>query len=158
VLIGCVAFLLALLLPSVARASGLSPVAEAGIGLLAYPGDEVELNGEGSSDPEGDALTYEWTQTGGAEVPLSDTGTPYPLLQIPEDGSVAGTLRFTLVVNDGTSDSAPDTVEIVVPMQVVRSVESGCSAAGGPVSASSWLLTGAAAAALLRRRARLTRA
>ncbi len=126
-------------------------MAEAGLGLMAQPGDEIELNGEGSSDPEGDVLLYTWTQTGGAPVELTDAETMYPRLYVPEDGSVGGTLRFSLVVNDGTSDSPPDTVEIVVPHQVIGSVATGCSAtSGAPLAA----LAGVAACLAAARRRR----
>lgn len=143
-----VAFLLVLLTP--AFASGAAPVAEAGLGLVAAPGDQVELNGSGSSDPESDVLLYTWEQTGGPPVDFTGTDTAYPLVSIPEDGSVGGTLRFTLVVNDGTSDSAPDSVEVVVPYQSIRSAETSCSAS--TVAPSGVAAIGAVAALLARRR------
>ncbi len=143
-----VPFLLTLLAP--AFASGAAPVAEAGLGLVAMPGDQVELNGSGSSDPESDVLLYLWEQTGGPPVDFTGTDSAYPLVSIPEDGSVGGTLRFTLVVNDGTSESAPDSVEVVVPYQSIRSVETSCSATGRSPAAT--LAVGAVAALLCRRR------
>lgn len=39
-----------------------SPVAEAGANQVIAPGDIVTLNGDGSWDPDGEALFYSWTQ------------------------------------------------------------------------------------------------
>jgi PKD repeat protein len=86
------------------------PVADAGVDQLVAVGQWVTLDGSGSSDPEGDALTYAWTQTGGAGVTLSDPASPMPRFFALN----AGALTFELVVNDGRSDSAPDEVTVTV--------------------------------------------
>jgi PKD repeat protein len=86
------------------------PVANAGADQLVAVGQWVTLDGSGSSDPEGDPLTYAWTQAGGASVTLSDPASPMPRFFALN----AGTLTFELVVNDGRSDSAPDEVSITV--------------------------------------------
>jgi hypothetical protein len=67
---------------------------------------EVTLDGSGSSDPDGDALTYSWTWPGGPDVPVEGVN---PLVVFP-----LGTTKVTLVVNDGTEDSESDTVNIEV--------------------------------------------
>jgi hypothetical protein len=124
-----------------AAASGSAPVAEAGLGLLAYVGDTVELNGSGSVDPEGDPLTYAWEQTGGPPVDLqgADSSTPRFEVETP------GTLRFSLVVNDGTTSSPPDEVEVVVPYKDIGDdVATGCAVVPPGKAASA-----AAVAALL---------
>lgn len=127
-----------------ALAAGEAPVAEAGLGLLAYVGDTVILDGSGSTDPEGDTITYTWTQVGGPPVELTRADTPQPLFEI----GAAGTLRFTLVVNDGTTDSTADQVEVVVPHEEIRGVEAGCSTTRGPLALGALL----GLAALGRRR------
>ena len=51
----------------VAPSSDEPPTAVAGEDFTAALGNEVALNGEASSDPEGSALTYAWAQTYGPE-------------------------------------------------------------------------------------------
>ena len=71
------------------------------------------LSGAASFDPDGDALTYLWNQTGGPTVVLSDPTSSNPRFTIdpPADFAI---YSFRLIVNDGTIDSDPDEVEIVV--------------------------------------------
>lgn len=99
------------LLSGLALASGTAPIADAGLGVLAYPGDTVILNGTGSSDVEGDALSYTWTQVSGSPVEFIDAPTAEPSFVIPDPGAYV----FSLVVNDGTSDSPADEVSFYVP-------------------------------------------
>lgn len=101
------------------------PVAEAGLGVLAYVGDTVELNGTASSDPEGAELVYKWAQTGGPSVAIEGGSTAQPRFEVTEPG----TLRFELVVNDGLTYSEPDTVEVVVAYTAVDGTTGGgCTA------------------------------
>lgn len=123
---GVLFFVSASYLSGSAVAAGEAPVSEAGLGLIAYVGDSVILDGSGSTDPEGDALTYTWLQVGGPPVELTRADTPQPRFDIAQ----AGTLRFTLVVNDGLTDGAADGVEVVVPYGTIQGVESGCAVGG----------------------------
>lgn len=88
------------------------PVAEAGqnqkLGILM----RVTLDGTGSFDPDGDALTYSWRQVSGEAVTLSDPESAITYLSTP-NLSKKDTLVFELTVSDGT-DSATDTVDIEV--------------------------------------------
>ncbi|MBX2803075.1 MAG: PKD domain-containing protein [Myxococcales bacterium] len=69
----------------------------------------ITLDGTGSMDPNGDALTYDWSiialPAGSAitDADLVDAETPTPWLL----ADVRGTYRIQLVVNDGTVDSLP---------------------------------------------------
>ncbi|MBN1260678.1 MAG: DUF11 domain-containing protein [Anaerolineae bacterium] len=83
----------------------LPPTADASTAQTVDPGDLVALDGSASDDPNGDALTYGWRQTGGPQVTLSNATTVAPTFTAPE-GPAA--LTFTLTVTDtgGLSDIA----------------------------------------------------
>ena len=74
------------------------PIADAGPPQSVASGTPVTLDGSGSSDPDGDALTYGWTQTGGPSVSLSSSTAISPTFTAPAIGDT--TLTFTLTVTD----------------------------------------------------------
>jgi hypothetical protein len=90
------------------------PTADAGTDQTKNAGTPVTLDGTASSDPDGDALTYVWTQADGPLVSLSDAASQTPTFTAPP---AAGTLVFQLVVTDGavTSDPAEVQVTVLVP-------------------------------------------
>ncbi len=75
-----------------------------------FDGDTVYLDGSGSYDPDGDSLIYKWTASKG--IWLSGSGATNwfiaPIVQKETPYFV------TLTVNDGSSDSSPDTDTIWV--------------------------------------------
>ena len=88
-----------------------APVANAGPDQSGFVGDTITLNGTNSSDVDGDALTYSWsliTVPSGSAAALTSQNTSNPTFAI----DVFGTYVAQLIVNDGTVDSAPDTVTI----------------------------------------------
>jgi hypothetical protein len=76
------------------------PAAVAGPDQSMFGGHEVTLNGAGSTDPEGDALTFVWTQTAGTKVTLVDGGPAIAHFEAPEV-SRPTTLVFQLEASDG---------------------------------------------------------
>jgi MYXO-CTERM domain-containing protein len=86
------------------------PIADAGAMQNVQAGATVTLDGSASHDPEGHALSYKWSQVGGASVALSATDVVKPTFA----ASAAGTYRFWLTVNDGTQDSVPAETSVVV--------------------------------------------
>ncbi len=77
-----------------------TPGAIAGPDQSVFGGHPVILNGSSSSDPEGDLLTYSWTQTAGEPVVLQDASTPVAQFDSPKVTG-AKTLVFQLSVSDG---------------------------------------------------------
>jgi len=90
------------------------PVANAGADQSVDEGTSVTLNGSGSSDPDGDSLTYLWEQTLGTSVTLSNANTATPSFTAPEVGASGETLTFQLTVKDPGGLSATDTVNVTV--------------------------------------------
>jgi len=78
-----------------------APISNAGVDQTVNEGTLVTLNGAGSSDPNGDALTYSWAQITGPTVTLSSTTAISPTFTAPIVTSNI-ILTFTLTVSDGT--------------------------------------------------------
>ncbi|MGB6628632.1 MAG: PKD domain-containing protein [Nitrososphaeraceae archaeon] len=64
-------------------ANNQSPIANAGPDQTVESEDSVTLDGTGSSDPDGDALTYQWSQIAGPQVTLSGNTSPSPVFTAP---------------------------------------------------------------------------
>ncbi|HOA72532.1 MAG TPA: PKD domain-containing protein [Phycisphaerae bacterium] len=90
------------------------PVANAGANQSVRPGATVTLNGSASTDPDGDTLTFSWTQTAGIAVTLDGATTATPTFVAP---AVATTLTFELTVSDG-QQSDSDSVDVGVDTNV----------------------------------------
>jgi hypothetical protein len=87
------------------------PVSDAGPDQAVATGVTVTLDGTGSSDADGDALSYSWTQVGGTTVTLSDPTAAQPSFAAPH---FLETFAFALTVSDAQASGAPDTVQVVV--------------------------------------------
>ena len=91
------------------------PVANAGADQNVEVGALVTLGGAGSSDAEGSPLSFGWTLTSapaGSTAKLADPATGTPAFTPDVDGSYL----ITLVVNDGSASSAPDTVTVTAAL------------------------------------------
>ena len=100
-----------------ATSTNAAPVANAGVDLHVLSGaDIVTLDGRGSSDADGDNLSYKWTFI---SVPANSMLQPFPGAWNRSQAvssfwaNVPGTYVVSLVVNDGTVDSAPSTATII---------------------------------------------
>lgn len=81
---------------------------------LAYKATQatITLDGDGT-DPDGDELSYAWTQTGGPTVELIDADSEDASFVAP--AVTADTpLTFVLTVNDGTSEHADEVVVTIL--------------------------------------------
>ena len=89
----------------------IKPVADAGTSQSVNVGDTVTLDGSGSTDGNGDSLTYTWTFSSLPDGSLSEIANPSAMVTtfVPDK---SGTYVVQLVVNDGTVDSDPSTVQI----------------------------------------------
>ncbi|MFT7617850.1 MAG: hypothetical protein ACI97A_001489 [Planctomycetota bacterium] len=89
-----------------------TPIADAGANQSVITDAMVALDGSGSSDPQMQALTYAWTQTGGTNnVVLTGANTVSPTFTAPDESD---TLTFSLVVSDGANFSTANTVDVVI--------------------------------------------
>jgi hypothetical protein len=89
----------------------LPPVANAGPDQTVTAGQVVTLDGRGSSDPNGDPLTYSWCLKGRPQhstAILNGPNTARPSFT-PD---VPGSYVLCLTVNDGRASSAADTVVV----------------------------------------------
>ena len=116
------------------QADNDAPTANAGADQMVYEGDSVNLSGRGS-DPEGEALSYAWSQTNGdPTVTLTDATTATPSFTAPSV-SADVTLTFTLTVTAG-GDSATDTVDVAISAFPTLSIDSSSVAEGDADSTS----------------------
>jgi hypothetical protein len=87
------------------------PIANAGDNQLVDAEDTIQLDGSGSSDVDGDTLSYQWSFTSrpaGSNATISNAAIVNPTFEV----DVAGTYTLQLIVNDGEEDSSPDSIII----------------------------------------------
>jgi hypothetical protein len=100
-----------------------APVADAGSKQVVYRTQNVRLDGTKSNDPDGDTLTYRWTQISGNNVSLSGINTATPTFTAPYAIFFKLKLVFRLTVSDGEYSSI-STVEVeVLPKRPVGGTE-----------------------------------
>ena len=92
----------------------IRPIADAGHNQRVELNTTVQLDGSRSSDHPNSTLTYQWTQTQGPEVTLSDPTAKNPTFTAP-DVLLQKNLVFELVVtNEQGLVSEPDSVTITI--------------------------------------------
>ena len=97
---------------SVTIIANLPPVADAGPDQVVLTTATAQLDGSGSSDPDGNSLTYNWVfvrRPNGSAAVLADTAAAKPTFTADK----RGTYVVRLVVNDGFADSPADSVTII---------------------------------------------
>ena len=125
------------------RVGNSPPVANAGPDQIGVASGTVTLDGSASYDPENDALTYAWSQIGGATVTLSS-----PTSAKTTFTAAAGqTYVFKLTVTDSGGLSSSATTRVTAgsanAAQVVRFDATPSSIAAGQSSQLTWIVQGA---------------
>ncbi|UQA62765.1 M36 family metallopeptidase [Polyangium aurulentum] len=119
-----------------------APMADAGPDQTVPSGTVVTLDASSSSDPDGDQLTFEWTQVAGPSATLDSSNTVSPTFTAP-DVMADTTLTFEVTVSDGV-DSDVDTVDVIVqPPGGVGGAGGGVGGAGGGVGGAGGGVGGA---------------
>ncbi len=93
--------------------SNQPPTANAGPDQKVNKGDKVQLDGSSSFDPEGDPLTYSWNlhkRPKKSQAVLRRSSSVNPRFTADRGGRYI----VRLIVSDGSADSRPDDVKIVV--------------------------------------------
>ena len=88
----------------------LPPTAYAGMDQTVAVNTQVNLDGVGSKDANGDTLTYQWTQVLGAQMSLVGGSTRYANFTPQE----SGVFTFRLTVSDDVNTGASDELNIIV--------------------------------------------
>ncbi len=87
------------------------PIANAGTPQTVKGGQIVTLDGSKSRVAKGKTISYKWTSPAG--ISLSDVTSVSPTFKAPDVHNTNNYI-FTLVVNDGTVNSKPSSVSIIV--------------------------------------------
>jgi hypothetical protein len=116
-------------------AANAAPIADAGADQTGKrAGSTVTLSASGSTDGDGDTLTYSWTQTDGTTVSLTGATTATPSFTVPALDADE-TLTFEVTVTDVPGSTDTDTVDV------------GILANAAPVATTPTAITGVKAGA-----------
>ena len=132
---------------NVADGFGLNnaPNAIAGANQTVDSGAAVTLNGSASNDPDGDTLSYQWTQLSGTAVMLSNATSAVATFTAPSVSSDQ-LLQFQLSVSDGVRSNTAMTAV------TVRRAGGGLGGNGGGSGSLGWLMLALLGAIATRRR------
>lgn len=98
------------------RTGNDAPIADAGPDQIGIPAGQVVLDGSASFDPDGDPITYQWTQIAGNSVALTGANTSRATFTATE----GATYSFRLTVKDdkNAQSIARTSVSTAQPAQV----------------------------------------
>ena len=119
------------------------PVADAGADQTGVPAGTITLDASGSFDPDGDPITFQWTQIAGPAVAVSGANTARATFPAAEGQSYA----FRVTVRDDKGAQGIDRVEIsterVELPQIIRFQASPASIRAGQSSTVDWQVVNA---------------
>jgi hypothetical protein len=120
------------------RTGNGSPVADAGTDQIGVTAGAISLDGSASFDPDGDPITYQWTQIAGPSVTLSAPTAAKTTFTAAEGQSYA----FRLTVKDTQGAQGTERVTVTTKaapqVQVVRFTANPTSIASGQASTLAW--------------------
>lgn len=120
-----------------------APVADAGPDQLGVQPGAVTLDGSASFDPEGDPITFQWTQIAGPAVSLAGATTAKATFTAAEGQSYG----FRLTVTDDKGASSVARVNVTVsrtpPVRILRFVASPQQIRAGETSTLTWAVENA---------------
>jgi hypothetical protein len=125
------------------RVGASPPIADAGPNQLGIPAGTVTLNGSGSYDPLGEALTYSWVQISGPAVTLAT-----PTAATTTFTAAAGqtySFRLTVKNTDNLTGTATTTVSAANPLapRVLQFTANPTTIQPGGNSTLSWVVENA---------------
>ncbi|MCD1124972.1 PKD domain-containing protein [Jinshanibacter sp. LJY008] len=91
----------------------MPPVANAGVSQTVDGSQPITLDGSGSTDQDGDALTYQWEQTSGPAVTLNGADKAKATFSVEQPVQHA-TYKFRLTVKDPEHSAYADTTVSVI--------------------------------------------
>jgi hypothetical protein len=95
------------------ESTNTAPIADAGTDRTVTSPSSITLDGTDSSDSDGDSLAFQWIQTSGPPVSLTDGNSATPTLSTPMVSSTT-TLTFEMTVTDNAGASDTDRVQLTV--------------------------------------------
>ena len=130
------------------RVGSSPPIADAGPNQLGITAGMVTLNGSGSYDPLGEALTYQWTQISGQTVTLAT-----PTAATTTFTAAAGqsySFRLTVKNTDGLQASAATSVSTTSPnaAAITQFAANPASIQSGQSTTLTWSVSNATAASI----------
>ncbi len=119
-------------------ADNAPPIPNAGPNQDVRADATVQLSGT-ATDPDGDTLTYSWTQTAGSTVTLSDANIANPTFTAPRN---ATGLQFTMSVTDTAGNTESDNTAVSVDIILTGTGDSGngCSVGNNGRFDPIWML------------------
>jgi large repetitive protein len=86
------------------------------------PGEVVQLDASGSTDPDGEVIDFVWSQTGGAPLAIEGAELAVARFTMPKEGAVT----FTVTVKDSAGASAEDSITLTA-----SNAPKGCGCTSG---------------------------
>lgn len=120
------------------RTGNAPPVADAGPDQVGVQAGQITLNGSASYDPEGDPITYQWTQIAGPAVSISNPTAAIATFTAQEGQTYS--FRLTVKDNSGAQGIARTTVSTasVQAAQIARFTATPAVINAGQSSVLQW--------------------